>query len=372
MAVSDPLAVFSSGVMTTVALSEDTPADLLGEVPPFERTAYEVQAVLQVVANELFRLEQARQAVILNFLPSTADALLPMFEQLLGLPVDPPGLTLASRQQLVLATMRRLKGQGRGLDWEATITALFGTSWSYQEYNPAATVTANFVPNPSFEKDTVGSAPAVWASRVNFNSAGGALTCQAQAQAGSKGMQVVAPSGGAVGAEVPLSGTFTSGEPYTFSVWLKGNAGGERVVLLFGSASDVVQGANLTLTTTWTRYSVTWTPTANRTGVSAGFQTTTSSAVTVFADSAMVSQAAAMGPYVDGDTSGYSWAGTPGQSATMQASGPPPNTVSIRIPQAYGGFGWPFIRDLTPAHLAITEGYSDGFFVGITNIGGTL
>jgi hypothetical protein len=182
---SDPL-----GAFTTVPVVD--PLNLLDDVPPFERQSAEIQAVLQAVGNELQRLEAARRALINNFFPGTSDALLPLFEQLLGLPVDPPA-GLPQRQSLVLATMRRLKGEGRGLDWQATITQLVGGgAWTYQEHDPA---------NPS---------------------------------------------------------------------------------------------------------------------------------------------------------------------------SPPPYTVAVRIPQAAAGIGWPFIRDLTPAHLAINEGYSDGFFVGVTNIGGKL
>lgn len=182
---SDPLDVFAT-------LPAVDPVDLLDEVPPFEQGSAEIQAVLRAVGNELLRIETAREALINNFFPGTADVLLPLFEEMLGLPVNPPA-SLAQRQSLVLATMRRLKGEGRGLDWQATITQLVGgAAWSYQEHDPA---------NPS---------------------------------------------------------------------------------------------------------------------------------------------------------------------------SPPANTVAIQIPQAAAGIGWPFIRDLTPAHLAITEGYSDGFFVGITNIGSNL
>lgn len=182
---TDPLDVF-----TTLPVVGQL--DLLDDVPPFERQSAEIQTVLRVVGNELQRLETARQSLIDNFFPGTADALLGLFEALLGLPVNPPA-SLPLRQSLVLATMRRLKGQGRGLDWEASITQLVGgAAWSYQEHDPA---------NPS---------------------------------------------------------------------------------------------------------------------------------------------------------------------------SPAANTVAVRIPQAAAGIGWPFIRDLTPAHLAINEGYSDGFFVGITDIGGTL
>ena len=119
----DPLAVFAA----PPALD---PPDLVSDLPPFEQSSYEVQAVLGVIANELARLDAARLALIQNFFPLTADALLPLFEQLLGLPVNPPA-SLALRHQLVAAYMQRLKSEGRGLDWTAAITAAVGTiNWN--------------------------------------------------------------------------------------------------------------------------------------------------------------------------------------------------------------------------------------------------
>lgn len=125
----DPLGVFGSPPVD--------PPDLLSEVPPYERGAYEVQAVLRAVANELGRIEAVRQALIENFFPGTANALLPFFERLLGLAADPPGVTLDARQALATAAMARLGGQGSGLEWEAAVTGLVGAGWSYQEHDPA-------------------------------------------------------------------------------------------------------------------------------------------------------------------------------------------------------------------------------------------
>lgn len=126
----DPLAIFTA----PPALD---PPDLVGAVPPFEQSSYEVQAVLGAIANELGRIEAARQALIQNFFPLTADALLPMFETLLGLPVNPPA-SLALRHQLVAAYMQRLATEGRGLDWTAGVSQAAGTTnWNYQEHDPA-------------------------------------------------------------------------------------------------------------------------------------------------------------------------------------------------------------------------------------------
>ena len=112
------------------------PALLLDDLPPFEQSAAEVQAVLRAVANELARIDAGRQALIQNFFPLSADVLLPMFESLLGLPVNPTGLSLDSRRQLAATYMQRLKSEGRGLDWIALLTALVGT-WNYAEHDPA-------------------------------------------------------------------------------------------------------------------------------------------------------------------------------------------------------------------------------------------
>jgi uncharacterized protein YmfQ (DUF2313 family) len=126
----DPLAIFTA----PPALD---PPDLVGALPPYEQSSYEVRAVLGVIANELARIEAARQALIQNFFPLTADALLPMFETLLGLPVSPPA-SLALRHQLVAAYMQRLATEGRGLDWTAGVSQATGTTnWNYQEHDPA-------------------------------------------------------------------------------------------------------------------------------------------------------------------------------------------------------------------------------------------
>ena len=132
----DPLAIFNPATVAAVEAGSPDPPDLLDDVPPFEQSSYEVQAVLNVVANELYRIDVARQTLIQNFFPATADVLLPLFEQILGLPVNAPGVTLNARRQLVLTYMDRLKSEGRGLDWIALITQALGPTWNYQEHDP--------------------------------------------------------------------------------------------------------------------------------------------------------------------------------------------------------------------------------------------
>lgn len=109
---------------------------LIEDVPQFERRSYEIRAALRVVGCELARLDAARLALAQNFFPATADVLLWRFEQLLGLPVAPEDTELDVRRVRVIAYLRRLRGEGRGLDWIDAISALCGTNWNYREHDP--------------------------------------------------------------------------------------------------------------------------------------------------------------------------------------------------------------------------------------------
>jgi uncharacterized protein DUF2313 len=121
----------ASGVPAPLSLQ------LIQDLAPFERDSYDIQAVLRAIEGELTRLEVARQQMILSWFPATADALLGMWEAIVGLPVDNPQFSLAQRQAAVLAFMQRLKGEFTGLSWEQTITGLIGANWTYQEHDPA-------------------------------------------------------------------------------------------------------------------------------------------------------------------------------------------------------------------------------------------
>ena len=362
----DPLAVFTA----PPALD---PPDLVSDLPPFEQSSYEVRAVLGVIANELARLDSARLALIQNFFPLTADALLPLFEALLGLPVNPPA-SLALRHQLVAAYMQRLKSEGRGLDWTASISAAVGTiNWNYQEYIGGQV--ANLIRDPNFDYDAQNAVPFGWDASNTFNNPGAGVQARTDfAWNGTKSMRI---NGNGFlaneGAEALLTGAFLVGQAYTFSVYLRGNAGGETVTLLFGTSADHATN-NLPGMTSggWTRYAVTWIPTATRSGATVCIQLSPAVAAMVYADGAMAALGSA-GPYADGDTPGYAWFGPPGLSMSgTLISGPPAYTVNVNVPQAAAGFAWPFIRDITPAHLVINGGYTGGFIVGSTVIGSNL
>ena len=126
----NPLAIFT--VQPPLA-----PTDLLSEVPPFERGSYEISTVLRVVSNELARVAAGQEAMTQQWFPTSADVLLARFEAMLGLPVEPAGQSLTVRRGIVLAYLQRLRVEGTGLDWIASMDALAGTAWTYQEHDPA-------------------------------------------------------------------------------------------------------------------------------------------------------------------------------------------------------------------------------------------
>lgn len=109
---------------------------LLEDLPPFLQQSYDIQACLDVVARELDRIETAKDLLRNNFWPSIGTDFIELYELLLSLSVDPPDKTLTQRQNTVLAFYESIKSQGTGLEWQAQITKLIGTGWSYAEHDP--------------------------------------------------------------------------------------------------------------------------------------------------------------------------------------------------------------------------------------------
>jgi hypothetical protein len=72
------------------------------------------------------------------------------------------------------------------------------------------------------------------------------------------------------GANLPLPGTFIAGTTYALSFWMRTAAGGGGTDITFGfgsagTATDRVGHIGWFIASSWTRYTLTWTPTANRT-----------------------------------------------------------------------------------------------------------
>lgn len=118
------------------AVLADTTKVLLDSFPPFMQDSYDVQAVMDVAARELDRFESAKDQVVLNFFPQTSDLLLVFYELMLGLG-GAAAKTTAQRRTSVLAFLQKISSSGSGLSWEANVSALIGSAWSYAEHNPA-------------------------------------------------------------------------------------------------------------------------------------------------------------------------------------------------------------------------------------------
>jgi uncharacterized protein YmfQ (DUF2313 family) len=117
--------------------------DMLAMMPPYLTSDPLVIAIMQAFGGEYQRIEDAQSAVSDAAFPSQAnDELLPtgamvtlaqMWETLLGLPVNPVGVTILERRAKICAQIQT-RTAGSGSDWVATLTAALGaTPWSYEE-----------------------------------------------------------------------------------------------------------------------------------------------------------------------------------------------------------------------------------------------
>lgn len=113
-------------------------------MPPYWYGDPTARAVVQAYANEAQRIEDTAAAIRDAMFPSQAAdvpvlsgsakaSILSMWEMLLDLPVNPPGVTTVERRSKVLARVQR-RNSGAGSDWIASLTQSLGTlSWSHQE-----------------------------------------------------------------------------------------------------------------------------------------------------------------------------------------------------------------------------------------------
>lgn len=94
-------------------------------------------AVIHALAVEMELLESRIEEVRRQFFPQHADVLLKVWEFMLRITIEPEGLTIAERREIVLATLRKMRSTPEGRDWVDNVTALVGAGWTYEEHNPA-------------------------------------------------------------------------------------------------------------------------------------------------------------------------------------------------------------------------------------------
>lgn len=117
---------------------------LLEMVPPYYDHEPWYHAVTDALAREVERLEATAEQIRYEMWPLNATDeynLLALWETMLGLPVRPAGVPLATRQSFVTARWLGRKA-GSGLAWEAAMTEAMGTTtWTYVEGPADYTIT---------------------------------------------------------------------------------------------------------------------------------------------------------------------------------------------------------------------------------------
>ena len=99
---------------------------------PLRETAF-YQACAVAQAEQLDALDAAVDLLERNMIPASADEWLAEWATMFGVQVD-PSATVEQKRTIVLAFVQLMVASGSGLDWEAAVTRLLGTNWSYQTH----------------------------------------------------------------------------------------------------------------------------------------------------------------------------------------------------------------------------------------------
>lgn len=106
-------------------------------LPPVLRESPDYLGLIHALATECERAEAAVEMLRQQLKPSTATLLLPVWERLVRVEVDPAGWSDTERQGAVTARLRSALSLSRGSSWEQQITDLVGVGWDYREHDPA-------------------------------------------------------------------------------------------------------------------------------------------------------------------------------------------------------------------------------------------
>lgn len=104
--------------------------------PTVVRNDPDYLSIWHATARECERLADRIEHVRAQFFPRTADDLLKAWELMVKTTVEPEGLTLEERRQIVLARLLRMASDPSGLAWQENVTALVGPGWDYLEHIP--------------------------------------------------------------------------------------------------------------------------------------------------------------------------------------------------------------------------------------------
>lgn len=167
----------------------------------------------------------------------------------------------------------------------------------------------NSVLNPSGEVDLSG----INTSGYHLNGGAGVARVTSAPWRGTTCYQVTASAGDYKGIAPDIGGYVNANLPYTFSVYLKGNSGGEKLDLVIAGADNAwVYAKAITLTTGWARYIITGLATSETVPhVAIRRQAGQTGGVTFYADGLMFHKGDEAASYFDGDDPNHWWQGTP-------------------------------------------------------------
>lgn len=119
----------------------DRALDFLDMLPPWTHGDPNIQAAIQVMSNEVERIDAKMEEVVNGYFPFLADQYLYLWEASLGLATN-LSLSVTQRQMRVLAFLQRMHNSVPGSTWVTNVTALIGTTWTWTRH-PTGSVPVN-------------------------------------------------------------------------------------------------------------------------------------------------------------------------------------------------------------------------------------
>jgi hypothetical protein len=118
----------------------------LAMLPPVLQEDPWIIAILDAQAREMERLIAAAEEVGYGLVPTLANEVtLPLWEALLGLPVNPPNTSVETRVNLVVSRM--IRGDGSGAQWEAAMARATSGTYRYTEHDSGDPLAPNYTLN---------------------------------------------------------------------------------------------------------------------------------------------------------------------------------------------------------------------------------
>jgi hypothetical protein len=107
---------------------------MMDMVPPVLWDVPLYHAVYDSLGDQYEMLHDAIDLLHKNTIPYSAEEYLSLFEAQLGLTIEPEGLTLEQRKEIVTTFMQRAVLDGSGLDWIAAADRLIEGIWVYETH----------------------------------------------------------------------------------------------------------------------------------------------------------------------------------------------------------------------------------------------